>query len=245
VIKQATQKGLLTSHGVTDVFHYAPLHYILFIARSQSLCSKNELRRLGYDISHFRRTSRRPDEQRGFSDYVHLTLNQFPPILKAKLAGGFPHFEVRVRAEDVEKGTVHLCRYNIAKCRFLRRGMKTGFTASEANGQYHDEKQIPTAETIAECNDLLTHNLERNMIEVLVPRKLELPTNTRLIFFSPTDRELADELLQPLKLGWQCQLAKDTTYNAETRCMAKVRLFLDHAIADPQWRGDGLDFDNV
>jgi len=123
--------------------------------------------------------------------------------------------------------------------------MKTGFTASEANGQYHGEKQIPTAETIAECNDLLTHNLERNMIEVLVPRKLELPTNTRLIFFSPTDRELADELLQPLKLGWQCQLAKDTTYNAETRCMAKVRLFLDHAIADPQWRGDGLDFDNV
>src|SRR5207237_6387189 len=120
VIQHATQSVLLTSHGVTNVFHYAPLHYILFIARSKALFSKNELRRLGYDASHFRRTSRRPDEQRGFSDYVHLTLNHFPPILKAKLAGGFPHFEIRVPAEHVEKATVHLCRYNIAKCRFLR-----------------------------------------------------------------------------------------------------------------------------
>ena len=114
--QRARRTGLLTSHGVTDVFHYAPLHYILFIALAKALFSKNELRRLGYDLSHFRRTSRHPDEQRGFSDCVHLTLKHFPPILKAKLAGGFPHFEIRVPAEYVEKGTVHLCRYNIAKC---------------------------------------------------------------------------------------------------------------------------------
>jgi hypothetical protein len=245
VIKQATQKGLLTSHGVTDVFHYAPLHYILFIARSEALFSKNELRRFGYDISHFRRTSRCPDEQRGFSDYVHLTLNQFPPILRAKLAGGFPHFEVRVRAEDVEKGTVHLCRYNIAKCRCLRRGTETGFTASKANGQYHGDKQIPTAETIAECNDLLAQNLEIKMIEVLVPTKLDLTVDTRLIFFNPSDRELAGALLQPLRLGWRCELAKNATYQPQTRHVANVKRFLDRAAAHPQWRGDGLDFDYV
>lgn len=241
----ATQSGLLTSHGVTDVFHYVPLHYILFIARSKALFSKNELRRRGYDSPHFRRTSRDSDEQRGFGDYVHLTLSEFPPILEAKLAGGFPHFEVRVPAAEVEKGTVHLCRYNIAKCRFLRRGTKTGFMASEANGQYHGEKQIPTAETISECNDLLTHNLRINMIEVLVPKKLELPANTRLIFFNQNDRELADELLRPLKVGWRCELAENAPYQPQTRHVTNVKRFLDRAVADSEWRGDGLDFDYV
>jgi hypothetical protein len=61
--------------------------------------------------------------------------------------------------------------------------------------------QIPTAETIGECNDLLIHNLRINMIEVLIPRKLELPANTRLIFFSTEDREFADELLRPLHVA--------------------------------------------
>ena len=69
------------------------------------------------------------------------------------------------------------------------------------------------------------------MIEVLIPRKLELPANTRLIFFSTEDREFADELLRPLNVGWQCELAQNVGYHAHARHMANVKRFLERLIA--------------
>src|SRR5438132_1057677 len=237
--------GLLTSHGIRDVFHYVPLHYVLFIARSKYLFSKNELREAGYQDSHFRRTSRHQDELRGFSEYVHLTLDRLPPILKAKLAGGFPHFEVRISARDVEQGTVHLCRFNIAKTRYLRRGSSRGSMESSSNGRYHGTKQIPTAETDAGCGMLLKANLSRNMIEVLVPSKLPLTDNTRLIFFRQADLDLAVDLLRSTRVAWQLDIVRDFSYVAAPRYVTTVMQFLERAAADPDWRGDGLDFDRV
>lgn len=239
-----SSNGLLTPRGITDVFHYAPLHYVLFIGRCQTLLSKNELRRLGYNLSHFRRTSRRQDEERGFSDYVHLTLDQRPPILKAKLAAGFPHFEIRVPARLIEQRTMHLCRFNIAKCRVLRRGDKPGPIEIPSNGRYHGRKQLPTAETPEECNHLLAHNCGVNMIEVLIPSKLELNQETQLIFFSSADRELAERMLGPLNVDWKFDVAK-TSYFPRADYVEKVCQFLSQAVADPHWRGDGMDFDNV
>lgn len=32
----------LAAHGIESVFHYAPLHYLLFIARSKALLAKTE-----------------------------------------------------------------------------------------------------------------------------------------------------------------------------------------------------------
>jgi len=237
--------SMLSSRGINEVFHYAPLQYLLFIARSQALLSKNELRRVGYEDSHFRRTSRSQDELRGFSNYVHLTLNHLPPILKAKLARGFPHFEVRIPAQHLEQGTMHLCRFNIAKSRYLRRQGAPGSTESRANGRYHNDKQIPTAETEAECDDLLIANLGRNMIEILIPDRLSLPADTRLIFFSKADRDFADNLLRPLRIAWQLDVAQDFSYTSATRYVNAVTRFLEHAASDPGWFGDGLDFDRV
>lgn len=236
--------GLLTSRGVAEVYHYVPLHYLMFIARSRALLSKGELGRLGFNNSHFRRTSRSQDELRGFSHYVHLTVTAYPPILAAKLASGFPHFEVRVPAAHVEKTTLHLCRYNIAKSRNLRTGKKPA-PESAATGRYHGAKQIPTAETVAECEALLQANLGENMIEVLVPNALILPPETALIFFDENDRDLADELIHPMKLNWALHLAKDLTYKAATGYVRAVKEFLARARVDPGWKGNGLDFDSV
>ncbi len=237
--------GLLTAGVVTSVFHYAPLHYLLFIARSKALFSKVELRRLGYDPSHFRRTSRRPDEARGFSNYVHLTLSQFPPILEAKLSAGFPHFEIRIPAKDLEQRDFHLCRFNIARSRYLRRQGKVGPPENRVNGRYYGDKQLPTAETTEECRALLAENLGRRMIEVLVPIRLPLPDDTTLIFFNPEDLKVANDALRSVRLDWNLQLANGASYTRDAQHVANVQRFLRTAEADASWRGDGLDFDDL
>jgi hypothetical protein len=236
--------GLLTPCRIRDVFHYAPLHYILFIARSQALLSKNELQRIGYEPSHFRRTSHRLDSQRGFSNYVHLSLAKHPPILRAKLTAGFPHFEIRIPATHVETLKFHLCRYNIAKSRNPKTGRRPA-PEGRASGRYYGEKHLPTAETVTECKDLLVANLGRNMIEVLVPTSIALTADTELIFFSEIDRDLAKKFLYSMKLRWQLRLAQNLSYTPAARYVARIERFLEQAIIDPEWRGDGVDFDNV
>lgn len=229
--------------GVTEVFHYAPLHYLLFIARSEALLSKTGLLRMGYSPTHFRRTSQRQDQQRGFADYVHLTLRESPPILRAKLDRGFPHFEFRIPVQHLERQTIHLCRYNIARSRYLRRPGKAGPPEDARNGRYHGGKQLPTAETAPECAALLAAN-KSGTIEVLVPHKLGLPEDTRLVFFSPDDLKLARTLLRSIRRGWQCELSA-TKYSPNPHHSAEARLFLTRAFAEPSWRGDGLDFDTL
>jgi hypothetical protein len=236
--------GLLTTRGIEDVFHYAPLHYLIFIARSKALLSKNELRRLGFDASHFRRTSRQRDLVRGFSNYVHLSLQSHPPILKAKLRAGFPHLEVRVPAAWVETGTFHLCRYNIAKSRNPKTGKRPA-PESPATGCYHGGKHLPTAEKPAEREDLLRRNLGRNMVEALVPERLALPESTQMIFFHESDYRLAMDLIEQLGINWPLLLATDLRYEPNAKYSAVVRQFLNRAAADPEWLGDGLDFDLV
>ena len=237
--------GLLTSHNVKAVFHYVPLHYLLFVARAGALFSKDELHRQGFGCSHFRSTSRRADERRGFSGYVHLTLDECPPILRAKLAAGFPHFELRIPAAELEQTEIHLCRYNIAKSRYIRRPPAAGPAESAANGYYHGLKQLPTAETKQECEQLLRHNFGTNMIEVLVPGRFDLPSGTEAVFFNPDDISLADALLQEAGIVWRTRLSSALPYVRGPRSVALVEQFLRHAAGDADWRGDGLEFDRL
>ena len=132
-------------HGIEKVLHYAPLHYVTHIARTQALKSKQALTCEGFEVSHFRSKSRCSDVRRGFNEYAHMTLAERPPILMAKLKGGFPHVAIEVPVEAFENTEYHLCRYNIAMTRRLRRCGKPGWPASESNGRYYDDKQIPIA----------------------------------------------------------------------------------------------------
>jgi hypothetical protein len=236
---------LFTTRGIKNVFHYAPLHYLLFITRAGALFSKVELAGQGYDVGHFRRTSRRQDELRGFAEYVHLTLNALPPILRAKLTAGFPHFEVGIPAEAIAASEVHLCRYNIAKCRYLRRDGKSGPEESSTNGRYYGEKQLPIAATPADCATLLDTHYPGTMIEVLIPNRLDLPSDTTLLFFREEDLELARDVLAAAGLAWDCALSDKHHYIARESYGVLVREFLTRSLRDATWKGDGLEFDSV
>jgi hypothetical protein len=239
------ESGLLARHGIKAVFHYAPLHYLVFIARARALYSKNTLRACGYISKHFRSTSRRADELRGFSDYVHLTLTAYPPILEAKLDSGFPHFEIRIPVSEIEAGTFHLCRYNIAKSRYLRRGSASGPVECAANGWYQSNKQLPTAETAIECDQLLRYSFGHRMIEVLIPRQLSLGPQTELLFFDDDDLALAQKALAQVNAVFSCQRARDKSYRPTSAYKNAVSRFLERAIGEAEWKGDGLEFDRV
>jgi len=93
---------LLSEEGVNSVFHYSPLHYLVFIARAAALLGKTSLGEAGFGPRHFRSTSSKRDVARGFSEYAHLTLGPQPQILESKLAAGFPHIAITVPANAIE-----------------------------------------------------------------------------------------------------------------------------------------------
>src|ERR1700683_5631134 len=114
--------NVLGAKRTTRVHHFTPLQYLPFIGRTRRLRSKASLRAAGFAETHFRSTSRARDDARGFSAYVHLTLGQYPEILKSKLAAGFPHIDIAVPVKAVDCVPYDLCRYNVARTRRLRRG---------------------------------------------------------------------------------------------------------------------------
>jgi hypothetical protein len=118
--------SVLSANGIKSVQHYAPLHYLPFIARSRALLSKPSLDAAGFRSTHLRSMSRAQDVARGFGGYAHMTIDRQPRILKAKLGAGFPHFAVNVPVASVDAKTYSLCRFNVAMTRRLKRGRKRG-----------------------------------------------------------------------------------------------------------------------
>jgi hypothetical protein len=104
-------------------------------------------------------------------------------------------------------------------------------------------KQIPTAETADECTALLRANLGQNMIEVLVPKALVLPNEASLVFFSGADRIIAEDILRKLGVDWEVSVSEAYRYTRTANHVDRVERFLEHAQADPNWKGNGLDFD--
>lgn len=235
---------LLTDNAVRFVYHYTPLHYLPFIAAEKILLSKLELRLRAFNEFHFRSTSKRADEERGFSEYVHLTLSERPPILAAKLRAGFPHVEIAVPAVAVERAGFHLCRFNIAKSRYLRRDGSKGYPEGPGTGRYYQNKQIPMAQTETECRALFEANHGKNMIEVLVLARLALPEDCVVTFFHADDYETWLTTIGTRGTPWRSELS-DRTYQPNRVYAQSTRDFIRKAMADPTWKGDGLEFDQV
>jgi hypothetical protein len=237
--------GVLTQHEVNSVFHYSPLHYLYYVARDRRLLSKPELMKIGFKEQHFRSTSYKQDKKRGFEEYIHLTIDAHPPILKAKLKGGFPHFELEIPSLAIERVEFHLCRFNIAKTRYLL-GAKQAPIESPQNGRYYDDKKIPIAQTHAERLALFEANFNKNMIEVLVPNILELPDSTIVTLFHAEDLDIAQELMQRIGVKWQLRLENlDDVYKRKPENVQRVQSFIAQALDDPNWKGNGLEFDRV
>jgi len=242
---QEVDPDVLTQHGVNSVFHYSPLHYLSFVARHQQLLSKPALMKIGFKEHHFRSTSHKQDVKRGFAEYVHLTLDSHPPILKAKLAAGFPHFELEIPSTAIECGEFHLCRFNIAKTRYFR-GAKQEPAESPENGRYYDGKLIPIARTYEERLALFSENINRNMIEVLVPNGLELPNSTIVTLYHAEDLDIAEQIQQALGIQWQLRLMNlGSVYMRNPRYAQQVHDFVSRALDDANWTGSGLEFDRV
>ncbi|HEX8572010.1 MAG TPA: hypothetical protein VF759_04605 [Allosphingosinicella sp.] len=238
--------GVLTESGVEVVHHYAPLHYLVFIARDRCLRSKPSLKAAGFNGKHLRSKSNRQDVERGFGAYAFMTIEQEPRITKAKLKAGFPHIGLGVPAKSVEATTFDLTRFNVAMTRRLRRGSSEGWPESEGNGRYYDQHQMPVARSDSEKRSLLAAHLSRNMIEVLVHGNVPLPDDTSVLAYSQRDEEAALHILEQLGVPWDVALAPQADrYIPNIGYAKRVDEFIEQALADPQWRGNGLEFDRV
>lgn len=239
--------SLLTDHGVTCVYHYTPLHYLPFIARIKSLLCKPSILKRGFPPNHLRSKSNIQDVARGFSSYTHLTLDPQPPILNAKLAAGFPHLRIAVPVQLVEATEFSLCRFNVAMARYLRRDGKPGFPESPSNGRYYEDHQIPIARTVDDKAAMLrTHIKAGTMIEVLVHGDLALTDETTITCFASVDAEIANRVLSKADTPWR--LTTETPpgpYPENEKYRNAVLGFVEHALSDHHWKGDGLEFDRV
>lgn len=238
---------VLEEVGILEVFHYAPLHYLPFIVRANALKAKPTLLSEGFAQHHFRSMSRHHDMQRGFGGFLHLTTHSFPPILAAKLAGGFPHIRLAIPSATLATHAFDLCRFNVAMTRQLRRNGKSGFPESASNGRYYADMQVPVARTREDKLALLERHAARGeMVEVLVPGSLPLSANVRIDAFSEADWQLASTVVARLGRSWLTnQVMPPTLYPRSSRYANAVRSFIQSAIANPNWRGNGLEFDRV
>jgi hypothetical protein len=135
----------LRQNGIYRIWHTAPLRYLGFIARSQTLKSKASLRSDGFEDWHFRSTTHATDERLGFSDVVHLFHRREPPILLQKLGWGLPHVEISVPANVLEEDAYLLCWYNVAR----NRGT---FKEDPSRGYLQPPFRLPVALTVARSN---------------------------------------------------------------------------------------------
>jgi hypothetical protein len=234
-------------HHVDAVHHYAPLHYLIFIARSRSILSKPSLRKVGFGTSHLRSMSHGLDVARGFGNYAHLTIDPQPRILRAKLAAGFPHIAINIPATEMDAASFSLCRFNVAMTRQLRRDGKEGFPESETNGRYYDGHQIPIARTDVDKSTMLQKHLQENtMIEVLVDGDFNLSDETSVTCFSKADAMIAAQVLRAAGCSWKVKVdAPPGSYPRDSAHVAAVTAFIKQAEDDPGWRGNGLEFDRL
>ncbi|MCP3394006.1 hypothetical protein NLM27_35200 [Bradyrhizobium sp. CCGB12] len=239
--------GALSASGVEFVQHYAPLHYLPFIARSRAILSKPSLDAAGFKSTHLRSMSRRQDVARGFGSYVHMTLDPQPRILKAKLGAGFPHIALRVPVAAIEANAFSLCRFNVAMTRNLRRGKKRGVLESKTNGRYYLGHQIPVARTDEDKMSMLAKHLPLcTMIEVLIHGDLKLPDKTIALCYSDDDLKIARTVLTQLQVPWTIERAAPPgEYPRSAIHGSSVDDFIASAMRDSQWRGNGLEFDRL
>ena len=239
--------GVLSANGVKSVQHYAPLHYLPFIGRSRSILSKPSLDAAGFKSTHLRSMSRGQDVARGFGSYAHMTLDRQPRILNAKLEAGFPHFALGVPVGSVEAVVFSLCRFNVAMTRYLKRGKKRGAPESNTNGRYYLGHQIPIARTTEDQMAMLAKHLPSGtMIEVLIHGDLALPDDTNVICYSEDDARIARTVLSQIGCPWKVAASEPPGDYPRSEVHGKsIDDFIAQAIADPDWRGNGLEFDRL
>lgn len=239
------KSAILEEFGISTLYHIAPLHYFPFISRSRALLARSTLKAAGYPDWHFRRTSHRADATRGFGDRVYLSPLINPPILLAKLTRGFPHLRVEIPLKALRTTSFDLCRFAVARTRYLKRDGKPGPAESASNGRYYGRRQLPVARTTGDVRAMLTkHFLNGDPIEVQVSQSLSLPQDTVVACFSPEDFDILSQVQREIGTPWKLKLSAET-YACNALHRDSVVQFVKDALLDCHWKGNGIDFDQL
>ena len=176
-----------------------------------------------------------------------MTLDPRPRILGGKLNAGFPHIAIEVPSSAVARTEFSLSRFNVAMTRVLRRDGLPGRPESPTNGRYYGDREIPIARTDADKIALLGKHLSKGtMIEVLIHGDLLLPDDTSIICFCEEDLQIAQRVLAELAVPWAATRQQPIgPYKRRADYAAAVEDFIAQSLADPGWRGNGLEFDRV
>lgn len=237
---------LFIEFGIDTAYHVTPVHYMPFIGRSQLLLSRAQLKMEGFSDAHFRSTSHRADLRRGFGDRIYLSPYRSPPILEAKLRKGFPHVRVDIPILALRSAQFDLCRYAVARTRYLKRAGKPGPPEMSTNGRYYEQRQLPVARQYSDMSAMLAeHFVKGATIEIQVKDRLILPSNTTITCFSIGDAKLLHELATKIGMPWRVQTSDGPSYSRKNSHVDSVVQFVEHALSDCNWKGNGLDFDRL
>jgi len=197
----------------------------------------------GFINTHFRKTSQQLDIDRGFGDYVHLSLQEDPPILESKLSKGFPHVQLRIKSTALPKH-FDLCRYNIARTRKVKDG-KSAAIEGPKNGYYYEDLRVPVARKFSNQIAMIEGS-KNNMIEVLIPKKLDIDSSTIIECFTVKDVAITNRIIEQLNLPFNIIEKKlKFTYPENHEFRQNVSRQVISFFNDSDWKGDGLDFDKL
>jgi hypothetical protein len=84
------------------------------------------------------------------------------------------------------------------------------------------------------------------MIEVLVHGDFALSDKTSIVCFAEEDATIARQTLASLHRKWAVNVEKPPgPYPRDGKHVAAVTAFIRQAEDDPNWRGNGLEFDRL
>ena len=172
------------------LYHATPLHYLPHVLQSGALYPKSVLAARGIAP---RPTALRRDRMLGLADWVHLSLRPDTPLLRDKLARGYPHaLLVFDRAAVLALPQVALLPFNTKAWR-----------SRAACAPVTDP---------AEQTDLLRRHADTGRfpsLEVLVRYGLDLAPLVRVAFVSEEERAWVADLAADLALPAPAPLAAD------------------------------------
>ena len=195
----------------------------------------------GFSQHHFRSTSSSTDARRGFQDFVFFGVSPEIKLLKAKLERGFPHYLIEVPTSQIAQRTFFLSKRNIAKSRNFR-GAKQEPIIDRTCESYWGNLLLPVAGSDQQKRAML-HKFRD--VEVMVEGRIDLRSGVRLLAFSREDQSALESISRTVGSAFRVVLQPDEKYVRHPKHVEEIEQFIKTALADRNWRGDQLDFDDL
>jgi len=179
--------------------------------------------------------------RRGFGNVVFCATQERFELLEAKLKRGFPHYLIEIPTKQIDHCKYLLCRYNIAKSRVARDSKRKPVLDAKCE-RYASGLSLPVAiddeEKFAMLRKWARHTV------VLIEGEISLELGVRVIAFSEED----EAMLMSIKKQTGSDLQIDRSDRPYRRCpkyVSQIGRFIESAIEEPDWRGSGLNYDNL